>query len=307
MIPLSHIRTLDLAIATAPGHPRYLSAASGLVCIQSKAYVIADDELHLGIFNLDASEPGSLVHLFDGDLPDGRKPRKKAKPDIEAIALLPSAGEHPHGALLVLGSGSRPQRRRGAVLPFDHLGAIGNVSATLDLSPVYAVLDSEFESLNIEGAVVLAGDVCLLQRGNRKNGRNAIIRFGLRDFLHALHSGSSKLRPANIATFDLGEIDGVPLSFTDAAALPDGRMVFTAAAEDTDDPYDDGGCLGSAIGMIAAGALQRLERVDRVCKLEGIHVRSADDPTRLLLVSDADDPDVPADLFEAAVPDFSHS
>jgi hypothetical protein len=313
MITLTQIRTLDLATATAPGRRRHLSAASGLVCVQSTAqsaaqstaYVIADDELHLGVFSTDTAEPGSVIRLFEGVLPDEPKHRKKAKPDLEAIALLPAAAEHPHGALLVLGSGSRPQRHRGAILYLDRSGGVHGVDETLDLSPIYAALEGEFEKLNIEGAVVLGGELCLLQRGNKKSGRNAVIRFALRDFLHALRSPRPDLRPSHIGNFDLGEIDGVPLSFTDAAVLPDGRMVFTAAAEDTDNPYDDGGCLGSAIGIIAAGALQGLERVDRVCKLEGVHASIADGAIRLLLVSDADDADVPAELFATSVPDFS--
>jgi hypothetical protein len=305
MISLTHVRTLDLAIPTAPGRPRHLSAASGLVCVRSTAYVIADDELHLGVFSIDTPKPGSLIRLFDGALPDEPKPRKKAKPDLEAIALLPAANEHPHGALLVLGSGSSPQRHRCAILYLDRAGAVHGVSEILDLSPIYTLLEREFETLNIEGALMLGDELCLLQRGNKGNGRNAVIRFVLHDFLHALRSRRAELRPPHVGTFDLGEIDGVPLSFTDAAILPDGRMVFTAAAEDTDNPYDDGGCFGSAIGMIAAGGLQGLERVDRVCKLEGVHARIADGAIRLLLVSDADDADVPAELFETSVPDFS--
>lgn len=305
MIALSRIRTLDLAVPSAPGRPHHLSAASGLVRVQSTAYVIADDELHLGVFSTNTSKPGSLIPLFDGALPDSPKPRKKAKPDLEAITLLPADNSHPHGALLVLGSGSSPQRHRGAILPFDRFGAVHGVSAILDLAPIYAALESEFEMLNVEGAIVLSGELCLLQRGNKGNGRNAVIRFALNDFLHALRSDGPGLRPARIDIFDLGEIDGVPLSFTDAAALPDGRIVFTAAAEDTDNPYDDGGCFGSAIGMIADRAVQGLERVDRVCKLEGIHARTTDGAIWLLLVSDADDAAVPAELFETSVPHFS--
>jgi hypothetical protein len=305
MIALTRIRRLDLAIPTAPGRQRHLSAASGLICVQSTAYVIADDELHLGVFSTDIAEPGTLIRLFDGALPDITKQRKKAKPDLEAIALLPADNGHPHGALLVLGSGSSPQRHRGVILSCDGSGAVRGAPGILDLSPIYAALESEFETLNIEGAVVLADDICLLQRGNKGSGRNAVIRFALHDFLHALRAGGPRLHPAGIDNFDLGEIDGVPLTFTDGAALPDGRMAFTAAAEDTDNPYDDGRCLGSAIGIIAAGALQGLEQVDRICKLEGVHAQIADHTARLLLVSDADDMDVPAELFETSIPVFS--
>ena len=34
-----------------------------------------------------------------------------------------------------------------------------------------------------------------------------------------------------VRAIELGDIDGVPLCFTDAAALPDGNLLFTAVAE----------------------------------------------------------------------------
>jgi hypothetical protein len=56
--------------------------------------------------------------------------------------------------------------------------------------------------------------------------------------------------PSSIDRLDLGFIQGVPFCFTDAAALPNGNMVFSAVAEDTADAYRDGFCIGAAIGMI---------------------------------------------------------
>jgi hypothetical protein len=304
MIALTKIRELDLAVSAQSGRPPYLSAASGLVCVGSRAYVIADDEMHLGMFDLDSKAPGQLIRLFEGQLPDNPKQRKKQKPDVEAIALLPADRDHPHGALLMLGSGSSERRLRGAILSLDRSGAIMNAPRILDLMPVYAALEREFGELNIEGAVVVGDDICLLQRGNKGNRRNAVIRFALADFLDALNAGGPHSDPVAIEDVALGDIDGVPLSFTDAAALPDGRMIFTAAAEDTDNPVDDGRCLGSAIGVIEAGTLRRLERVDRPCKLEGIHAVASGGPPRLLLVSDADDATIPAELFQAALPGY---
>ena len=117
MITLTKVRQLDLSAAT-PGRPLYLSAASGLVCLRSFNYVVADDELHLGVFRANSNEPGHLVRLFEGELPAGNADRKKQKADFEALALLPTFGNYPDGALLALGSGSRPNRRLGA-LQFD--------------------------------------------------------------------------------------------------------------------------------------------------------------------------------------------
>src|SRR5262249_33161710 len=94
MITLTKVRQLDLS-ATAPGRPLNLSAASGLVCLNSFNYVVADDELHLGVFGANSSEPGHLIRLFEGELPDCKAARKKQKADFEALTLLPSYGNYP--------------------------------------------------------------------------------------------------------------------------------------------------------------------------------------------------------------------
>src|SRR5437868_3033677 len=93
MIILTKIRELDLAAAPTAGRPQHLSAASGLVCIGSFMYVVADDELHLGVFQTEHTEPGRLIRLFDGALPDSKPDRKKQKPDLEALAVLPAYGD----------------------------------------------------------------------------------------------------------------------------------------------------------------------------------------------------------------------
>src|ERR687897_790690 len=94
----------------------HLSAASGLVCLHAFTYVIADDELHLGAFRTATTEPGHLIRLFEGTLPGSASARKRQKPDLEALTLLPPSVDYHHGALLILGSGSRANRRSGAII-----------------------------------------------------------------------------------------------------------------------------------------------------------------------------------------------
>jgi hypothetical protein len=166
MITLTRIRDLDLSAPATPGRPSHLSAASGLACRDSYIYVIADDELHLGVFRTIDSGPGRLIRLFDGALPDSNPDRKKQKPDLEALTLLPAYGGYPHGALLVLGSGSTRKRRMGALLGLDEQGAVCGPPHVLDLSPMLAPLDDEFAALNIEGAIVSGDELRLFQRGN---------------------------------------------------------------------------------------------------------------------------------------------
>lgn len=304
MITLSKLRELDLAAAPAPGRPMHLSAASGLVCLDSFMYVVADDELHLGAFSATGSEPGHLIRLFEGTLPPGKKHRKKRKPDLEGLALLPPDGRYPHGALFAVGSGSRRNRRMGALLALDARGAVPGPVHVVDLAPIMRPLEQEFEALNIEGVVVSGEHLRLLQRGNKRHSTNAIISFRLSGLLDALSTGSvAAIEPSGIAAFDLGEIDGIPLCFTDAAVLPDGSTVFTAVAEATDDSYNDGRCAGAAIGMIDSGGLLRsLDSLDSPHKVEGLHAWQDGEAIKLLLVTDADDPAIPASLYTATMP-----
>ena len=91
--------------------PPHVSAASGLVRLGQRLFVVADDENHLTVFDLSSDEPGQPVPVFGEALPHGHDARKAAKPDCETLAALPAFDGYPHGALWVMGSGSRPSRR----------------------------------------------------------------------------------------------------------------------------------------------------------------------------------------------------
>jgi hypothetical protein len=305
MIALAKIRGLDLADTGDAGMPQHVSAASGLACVGASLYVVADDELHLGVFDATGNAPGRLLRLFDGELPAAPKARKKQKPDFEAITQLPPFGDCPNGALLALGSGSKRNRCRGALLRLDARGVIDGAPRVLDLSPMFEELERHCPALNIEGAVVIGDELRLLQRANKKHPQNAIVRYPLPAILDALATGAAigAIAPAAIGVVDLGAIERVPLSFTDGASLPDGAMVFTAVAEDTEDTYNDGACLGAAIGVVAPdGTVRLLERLDECHKVEGVAARADNNGIHLLLVTDADDPAIPANLFSATLP-----
>lgn len=302
MISLHRIRDLDLVAPTSLGRPAFLSAASGLVCIRDFIYVVADDELDLGVFRASTREPGRLIPIFAGTLPLDAAERKKQKPDFEALLHLPAFANHMQGALLALGSGSKRNRRMGALLDLDSNGAVHGAPHIVDLSPILAPLNEQFVALNIEGAIIAGDELHLLQRGNKRDAASAIIRFSLSDFFEALRGKRASLVPLSVSAINLGEIDGVPLSFTDAAALPNGGMVFSAVAEDTDNSYDDGPCVGAAVGIIdGTGRLRRVEQLNHPHKIEGIAARIDGDAIHLLLVSDADDARTKASLFSATI------
>jgi len=188
MIRLEKLRELALRTAPAPGRPRHLSAASGLVRVEDRLYVIADDEHQLGVFSAEGSEPGTLLTVLPGRLPDGALERKAAKADLEALTRLPGMMEFPHGALFALGSGSRPNREVGALIELDAWGLAGEPAIQVNLHRLYSALRTRLPALNVEGAFTTAEHFCLLHRGNKRDTTNACIRLPLRTALEAFSS-----------------------------------------------------------------------------------------------------------------------
>jgi hypothetical protein len=302
VLQVQKLRELNLRKPPQAGRPAHLSAASGLVRAGEFLYVVADDEHHLGVFPALGNERGSLLRLRPGDLPDSKATRKALKPDLEALALLPAFTDHPFGALLAVGSGSRPNRRAGFLMGLDAQGAVSRTPRMLDLAGIFAAIADRVDDINIEGATISGERLRLLQRGNKGKGRNAVIDFDLPSLLRSLQSSSAAAdaRLLEISWFDLGVVEGVPLSFSDGATLADGSLIFTAIAEDTDDSYADGRCVGAAIGIIdTSGKLQRLQRLAQPLKIEGIAAHATGHVIRLLLVTDADDASIPASLYSA--------
>jgi hypothetical protein len=303
MIQLTQLRELTLLAPSSPGRHPYLSAASGLVKAGEFFYVVADDEYHLGVFPAVGDGPGRLIRLFSGTLPADSVARKKQKPDLEALACLPAFVGYPAGALLCIPSGSTANRHVGALLGLDPSGTVVGEPRAIDLSVVYAELARDIPALNIEGATVLGDELLLMQRGNHRHSRNACIRLPLHDVVRALSRASAiDVAPSAITAVDLGDIDGVPLCFSDITPLPGVGCIFTAIAEATEDSYRDGPCVGAAIGIIDTDCRVRyLEQLGAAPKVEGIYAELAGQLVQLWLVTDADDADTPARLLTADI------
>jgi len=297
LVPV-HLRDLLLDIAVHPRGQAHLSAASGMVQAGPWLYVVADDEHHLGRFAA-SGEPAGPVYLHrvvSGDLPHDNDQRKRRKPDLEALALLPPQPGQPYGALLALGSGSKLNRQQALVLPLDAEGKLQDAARTVDLAGLYGALAADFPRLNIEGAFVAGDRFCLLQRGNKGDTRNACIEYPLLPTLDWLAGRQREAPPASrILHFALGEVDTIAWGFTDGAALPGGGWIFSAVAEDTSDSYTDGRCAGSALGWVSAdGELQRMLPLHGSPKVEGIAWAANG---QLLMVTDADDPALASQLL----------
>ena len=301
-LQLSAVRELRLAEPSTEGRPAQLSAASGVVRRGDFVYVIGDDELFLAVFRLSApDEPGTLERALAGDLPLDHGARAGAKPDLEALTVLPPFGGHPYGALLGLASGSGPGRDRGFVWALAVDGSLRGQAQEVDLAPLYRRLGEHIEELNIEGASVIGDRLWLLQRGGG-TGRPAgiVAELSLEEVMDSLQRDlrldADEL--AALRAYDLGTLDGVPLTFSDATPVAQELLVFTASAE-----AEDGRIRGSVVGTLGLdGRVQRLRTIDRRYKVEGVHATIDTGVMDFLFVCDQDDPDAASPLLSGAMP-----
>ena len=289
------LRSLTLNATEHPRGQPHFSAASGLVCAHGRAYVVSDDEHHLAVFR-DLRSPGALHRILPGDLPQSKKARKQLKPDLEALLLLPGAD---HDALIAFGSGSRPNRDTGIVIPLSARGEPSSRVQRFDLKPLYEPLRAALGEINIEGAMLLGDTLVLLHRGISGASDNAAVHYRRSELRAVIDGRRHAVAPRAIRPYKLGAIDGVELGFTDGTALPGGGWVFCAAAENTADSYADGPCRGSALGVVdGRGELVALHQLaDTSLKVEGIAARAHTAGIDICLVTDADDPRLSSQLL----------
>ena len=214
--------------------------------------------------------------------------------------MLPPFGGSPFGALLGLGSGSGERRDRGFVWSLAPDGTLVDDPSELDLEPLYTLLRKDIPELNIEGASVIEERLWLLQRGNTEEGLNLVAELSLSAVMESLQR-DLRIDPhelEDVRAYDLGELDDVPLTFSDATPLGRDMLVFTASAEG-----DDKEIHGSVVGTLdAGGVVQRLRTIDRRYKVEGVHASIDTGVVDFLFVCDQDDPETASPLLSAAMP-----
>ncbi len=286
LLPLELVGELDLA------------AASGVRRSADRLYVVADDELALGIYDLEGRTLGRIA-LLPGALSDEPRERKAHKPDFEALISLPG------GALLALGSGSTPGRRHAVTIECG--GATRKTQVRVfAFDTLYTALERELPELNLEGGAVLGDRMWLCSRGNSVRRDDALIELDLERVLGALTAGRAPDARAisSVQRVRLTALDGAPLSITDLTVLA-GELVFTAAAEASPNTYDDGVTTGSVIGRLSTAGVPECWGMVSGLKLEGLCPTSeAPDETEVFLVADADDRSSRAPLYRAQLRSF---
>lgn len=271
-------------------------AASGVARYDDGWLVIQDDATHACVWRDGAGTPLRLLSPVRGlDVFDEASGTKALKPDLEACLTLPD------GRTLVLGSGSTPARMRSVLLSPASVLVVG-------LEPVYeavaGALGVRMTELNLEGACVVGETLRWFQRGVPAGGvPSASVDVPLAAFLDLVAGAPAAVPVGGVRRYDLGEVGGVPLAVTDAAALPDGSVLVSAAAEDTASTYDDGPLAGSALAVLVGEEVVDLVELPDVegapPKVEGVALAGpGEDRLHLVAVVDADDPEVPSLLLE---------
>ena len=303
-LKLTERRTLSVADPVQKGRPAFVSSASGLVKVNGRFWVAPDDDNHLASFPGSGKGDGEFHRVKKGWLPLGTAERKAVKPDFESLAALPASKSWPNGALFAFASGSKPTRQTAVLQPVGADGLPSGKPKLIDLAPLFESLRGKVKELNIEGLAVLPDRIRLLQRGNNGTGENAIVDLDRSKVFEALEKG----RPldasmiSSVLPMSLGKVNGVKLCFSDAAPLPDGRLVFSAIAEDTTSAYADGLFKGAAVGVMGLdGKISGLTSVPDH-KIEGLHAETDAGGIRLFMVVDADDPLKASPLLEARLP-----
>lgn len=298
-LELRRLRDLDLEKPAVEGESAHIASASGITKRGEFIYVVGDELLQLGTFVL-AGGPGALRPFFDEKLTD--EEGEEDKPDLENLTSLPPVEGEPNGGLLGMGSGSSEQRDRGFFWSYAPDGSLQGEPRTIDFSPVYDRIRKELDGpINIEGSAVVGDRLWLFHRANFGDAPNTVAEFELGDLSKTL-ADDLVIDPEELAEmrgYELGDLDGVPLCFSDATALSDDLVCFSASAEGE----DDGKIHGSVVGTIGVdGSVQRLRTIDPKWKVEGVHATIDTGVIDFLFVCDQDDPDVASPLLSATMP-----
>ncbi|GAA4953259.1 DUF6929 family protein [Actinoplanes utahensis] len=256
-------------------------AASAIAPFGDGWLVVQDDATHAAWWRPGSVTPVRVVDPVDGlEVFSSAAGTKPFKPDFEAACALPT------GEVLLLGSGSSPARMRASLV-----GPAG--FTVLDVRPVCLAVAETLglpeEHLNLEGACLVGDRLRWFQRGNAAAG---VPTASVDVEVAALLSGRAEVRDP--LRYDLGTVGGVALAVTDAVPLPDGRVLVSAAAEDTPNAVDDGPVVGSALALLDGDAVTAVE-IPGAEKVEGLAIReTSPDGIRLIAVVDADDHEVPS-------------
>ncbi len=254
-----------------------IRAGSGLLTLGDRLLVVGDDAEAVAWVDLSSSDIELRVLRGSGEaLP------KLNKPDYEAAARAAD------GSVWIFGSGSLANRRGLVRLSGEDHTTVEHH----DGSPLYLGLDEHLGSAaNIEGALFVDDGLLLCHRGAAAEP-DVVLKV---DHPAAL---PAPVRVRSSRAVTAPQVGGVQAHITDVAAIA-GGLAFLAAAEETPDAIADGPVAGALLGIGTTDGTRWLPLLEpdgtpTTRKAEGLVI--AEDASGGWLVTDRDDPALPAEL-----------
>lgn len=301
--------------------PAHVRAASGMAAFRECLAIIQDDANWLAL--IDGEQRVTAVPLPPD--PHGARVFSKQrgnqhdKYDLEACVAVPC-----QDGIELIGFSSGSRKGTEWILRVQEAntfadGARTGLAAYLDAyfveaSPFYDSMRANAAfagaGLNIEGALTLDDDrIVLFQRGNAqpKDGLlpvDATAEVSWAALCRHLADPQKVVPPVlrNIRRYDLGRLDDARLTFSDAEYLGEGRVLYSASAEDAENDR----ITGSVLGVIEAdGSARWAELIDQdgslfSGKIEGL-TRDIRDPRTIHFVIDDDDEAIPSKVYKAVL------
>lgn len=300
--------------------PAHVRAASGLAWIGTTLVIPQDDANFVALFDVPS---GTVQHIAlpanaEGQrLFDVERGNKAAKSDFEAIVSHESEDE---SIAILFGSGSTASREAIAIIRFAPVIDVQIIRANTFYAALRDARGFAGSELNVEGALLTGTTLRLFGRGNGSESEgvrriDATCDIGWESFRSYLRAPHATPAPGihNVIQYDLGQLDGTRVSFTDACVADRmGNVLFTGTAEASADVVLDGPVTGSVIGLISVVPESVVrwtpitERDGSIvqAKIEGI-ARSKTDPDMVFVVVDSDDHKSPGELWEIELIGFS--
>lgn len=259
-----------------------ISGASGIVSYKEHFYVIGDDSPYLHKLDKDFKVVDKFV-IFNAEV-GVEKIKKSLKPDFEAMELINE------NEILIFGSGSKsPERDLFLKISIEQPHKVISYKVTEFFDKLRALPALEGK-LNIEAMAFHKNKLYLINRNT-----NAILTYPF-DELMKYFDGKGTYPEPEVAVFKLPNIKGIEAGFSGATVLTkQGKLLFTASVENTDNAYDDGAILGSFVGVIDISgstlpSTYDYTQLERAVKVESITVSKhiSEKEIEVVLVTDSD-------------------
>jgi len=248
----NHISIIsDLVIKLVPadfGSPD-IESASSLLSFNNRIFVCCDDLYELIELQNDNSW---IKHKWNDapPLPINKEERKKLKPDFEALLCLKEDSDK----ILLIPSGSKPNRTMGLEFNLKL-----NQFSQKSLTDLYLNFSKVLTQINIEGTTLYQDSYIFLNRGVGTELSSLVV------------VDAKTFRIELVKTIDFGAISGCPFHGSEMCIFK-GKLFTVAVAEATENTYDDGEIMGSALFQICLSHFEILNQwmFDLPVKIEGL-------------------------------------